>query len=178
MATDSHITGQAGDPSPASSVKATFGRGDPPKWTVTLWPHRSLSTSGFRWVLGFTAAALAIPLIPFLGTPIAWGLLPFLIAALLALYISIKASYHTGRMQEDLRLWDDLITLERTEPTGKVRRWHANPYWTTVHLHENAKLESYLTLKGNGREVELGSFLSPEERVALHAELKDALARL
>jgi uncharacterized membrane protein len=35
----------------------------------------------------------------------------------------------------------------------------------------------YLTLSGNGREVEIGAFLSEEERLALYPELTAALAR-
>ena len=41
-----------------------------------------MSLRGFRWVLIFTSVGLAIPLIPFLGTPVGWGLLPFLVGAL------------------------------------------------------------------------------------------------
>jgi uncharacterized membrane protein len=37
---------------------------------------------------------------------------------------------------------------------------------------------NYLTLKGEGREVELGAFLSEEERVALHAALRDRIPQL
>ena len=36
----------------------------------------------------------------------------------------------------------------------------------------------YITLKGAGREVELGAFLSEEERVALHDDLRKRLGEL
>ena len=39
-------------------------------------------------------------------------------------------------------------------------------------------MPNYLTLSGNDREVELGAFLSEEERIALKADLTARLARL
>ena len=45
-------------------------------------------------------------------------------------------------------------------------------------LIENAPVEKYLTLAGNGREIELGAFLSPGERVELFDEISAALDRL
>ena len=38
--------------------------------------------------------------------------------------------------------------------------------------------DSLLTLKGEGREVELGAFLAEEERIALRDELQEHIARL
>jgi uncharacterized membrane protein len=43
-------------------------------------------------------------------------------------------------------------------------------------MHEaGGPVEHYLTLKGAGREVEIGAFLSEDERKALHGELADAI---
>jgi uncharacterized membrane protein len=105
-------------------------------------------------------------------------MLPFLVGALVAVYLAVRRSHHDARLREELRLWPDLIAVERREPSGAVRRWHANPFWVRLRLREDAHVEKYLTLEGNGREIELGAFLSPGEREALHAELKAALARL
>ena len=61
----------------------------------------------------------------------------------------------------------------------RERRWHANPFW--VRLKNSAttgRVEKYLTLQGNGREIELGAFLSPWERETLYAELGAALGQL
>ncbi len=155
-----------------------FGRPDPPVLTLILWPNRSLSRRGFAWVMGIVAAGLALPILPLLGTRAGLGLIPFSAAALLALYVAIRRNYADGRLTEELRLWPDLITVERREPGRATRRWHANPFWVKVRLSDAAKIEKYLTLEGNGREIELGAFLSPEEREALRHELDEALARL
>ncbi|MSU89827.1 DUF2244 domain-containing protein [Rhodobacteraceae bacterium 2CG4] len=168
---------EAGAETPASSLPGP-SRSDPPLLELELHPHRSMSLRGFRWVLIITSVGLAVPLVPFRGTPVGWGLLPFLVGALVALYLAIRRNYRDARLHEVLRLWPDLITVERHETDGRVLRWQANPYWVTVTLHDDARLENYLTLKGAGREIELGAFLGPEERIALHARLRRALAQI
>ncbi|MEO0913872.1 MAG: DUF2244 domain-containing protein [Pseudomonadota bacterium] len=150
------------------------GRGAP-SYSVTLWPNRSLSANGLRAVMGITGVGLLIPLIPFLGTPVAWGLIPFLVAALFAVYAAFMRSYRDGRLHEVLRLWPDLITVERVDPKGRTQSWQANPFWVELKMHSDARVENYITLRGSGRTIELGAFLAPEEREALHAELETAL---
>ena len=56
-------------------------------------------------------------------------------------------------------------------------RWQANPFWVRLRLDPDARPENYLTLQGGGRRIELGAFLSPEERVELAEELEAALRK-
>ncbi|MEM9230554.1 MAG: DUF2244 domain-containing protein [Pseudomonadota bacterium] len=152
-------------------------RAEPPIYERVLQPHRSLSLAGFRHVILLTTAGLGVSLLPFLGSSVGWALLPFLVFALLALYVAICLNYRDAALREELKIWPDLITVRRVTPKGRVQSWNANPYWVTAQLHTRARIESYLTLKGNGREIELGAFLSPDERVCLHSELNDMLHR-
>jgi len=145
---------------------------------MTLWPNRSLPRSGFRAVIAFTGVMLCIPLIPILGTPVGWALLPFLIATVLLLWFFFERNYKDGRkLREELRLWPNLITLDRYDPDGRTRHWEANPYWVRTELYKDGKVANYLTLKGGGREVELGAFLSPDERIALRDDVERALGQ-
>lgn len=162
----------------AAAAPDPFARRDPPILRLTLWPNRSMSRAGSGWLLGLAAAGLSAPLFGLAGTRAAWGMLPFLVGALLLLYWAVRRSYLDGRLTEELRLWPDLITVVRREPRGQVRRWHANPFWVRIRLHEDARIEKYLTLEGNGRCIELGAFLSPGEREVLHRDLVRALADL
>ena len=41
----------------------------------------------------------------------------------------------------------------------------------------NARLKNYLTLAGKGRHIELGAFLSPNERIELRDKIENALAK-
>jgi len=174
------MDGDAGFRSGAAAAAASdpLERSDPPILALTLWPNRSLSRNGGSWLLGLLAVGLALPLGALSGTKAAWGLLPFLVAAFVALYLAIRRNWQDGKLSEELRLWPDLITVVRREPGGRVRRWHANPFWVRLRLLDDARIEKYLTLQGNGREIELGAFLSPWERETLHSDLSAALRRL
>ena len=80
-------------------------------------------------------------------------------------------------MSETLTIWPDEIRVERQEADGRRLRWMAEPLRTAVQVHAGARIEDYLTLSGGGREIELGAFLVPEERLDLAEEIEAALTR-
>ena len=115
---------------------------------------------------------LLVPLLAFVGTPVLWGLLPFMMGVLALTWVLIERSYADGRLTEVLTLWDDRVELVRFNPRGAEQRWEANPYWVRVEMHgTKGPVENYLTLSGSDRTVEIGAFLSPEERALLYADL-------
>jgi uncharacterized membrane protein len=151
----------------------------PPAASLRLWPYRSLPKTGFVWFIGATALLLTLPLISQLGTPGLWVLLPFLLAAIAGIWIALQHSYRTGAVTEELTLTRDLITLHRHTPRRPDQSWQANPHWVRPALHPTGgPVPQYLTLSGNGREVELGAFLTPEERQELHQLLLKHLGEL
>ena len=172
----------AGEQSSALSRSDPFTRTDAPVWSVTLWPHRSLSPNGFRNLMWFCAAAMALPIIALIGSGVGAGvglaLAPYAALALFALWAFFKVNYRRARLTEELRLWPDAIAVERREPQGRIRRWSANPYWVDVNLTDTKEVERYLTLRGGGRKIELGAFLTPEERVTLADDLRANIARI
>ncbi|MFN4172842.1 MAG: DUF2244 domain-containing protein [Pseudorhodobacter sp.] len=141
-----------------------------------LWPHRSLPRRGFVAFIAATAVLIALPLLVLVGSPVLWGLLPFFVLALAGVYYALSRSYRDGEILEDLTLAADRMTLIRHGPRGQRRDWEANPHWVRVERHEKGgPVPHYLTLKGGPREVEIGSFLSEEERLRLEPELRQAL---
>lgn len=150
---------------------------DSPEARLHLWPYRSLPRRGFVWFIGGTAVLLLVPLLAVLGSPVLWGLLPFLLLALWAIWFALNRSYRDAEIVEDLTLWPDRMTLVRHGPRGQRRDWEANPYWVRVELHPTGgPVPHYLTLQGGPREVEIGAFLSEEERVDLARELAHRLS--
>lgn len=143
---------------------------------LRLWPHRSLTRGGFAGFVGATAALIALPVVALIGTPVAWVLLGFALLALAGLWTALRRSERDREIVEVLDLSADRLRLDRHGPRGRRQSWEANPHWVEVKLYrDGGPVPQYLTLRGAGREVELGAFLTEDERVALCAELRAAL---
>ncbi len=162
-----------------SGASSFAAKGGAPLASLSLWPYRSLPRRGFVWFVGATFALISLPLFAVIGTIVLWGLLPFLLLAVGGMWYFLERSYKDGSILEQLDIWTDKITLCRHNPRGPNNTWEANPYWVSVHLHpKSGPVENYLTLKGNDREVELGAFLTPEERQNLHDQIQHILIQL
>lgn len=144
--------------------------------TLRLWPHRSLPRRGFVAFIASTALLISVPLMAVLGSPVLWVLLPFLVVAVSGLYWALQRSYRDGEIVETLRFDGNRLHLTRMGPRGKHQEWEANPHWVRVELHASGgPVPQYITLQGGPRAVELGAFLSEEERGRLAHELRQAL---
>lgn len=154
--------------------------GDGAEYRLRLTPNLSMGRVGFVRMIAISAGFLALPLLAVLGTPVLWGLLPFAGLALWGLWYALQRNRaERERLREELRLTRESIELRRFNPRAPAQHWQANPYWVRVKLKEKgAPVENYLTLEGAGRVVELGAFLSPEERAEIHDELTRALRHL
>ncbi|WP_272011267.1 DUF2244 domain-containing protein [Roseovarius sp. ZX-A-9] len=147
-----------------------------PLTRLDLWPHRSLPRRGFAGFMAATCLMISLPLFGLLGTVLLWWLLPFLALAVAGLWWALQSSYASGDMHEALTIDDQAVHLTRTNPGGDVQEWDCNCYWAQVDMYPTGgPVAHYLTLKGDGREVEIGAFLSEGERKALYPELANAL---
>ncbi|QOL81021.1 DUF2244 domain-containing protein [Pseudooceanicola spongiae] len=145
---------------------------------LELTPHRSLPPQGFAVVIGLFFSLAMVPLFTMLGSPVLWGLLPFAMIALGALWWALRRSYRDGMILERLHLDEDSWTLLRDGPRNQHHEWQCKRYWVRVQMHETSgRVPFYITLSGNGREVEIGAFLSEDERKALFPELLNAASR-
>ena len=145
---------------------------------LEAWPYRSLPKRGFVWVIGLTAGALALPLLAVVGSAVMWGLLPFAVLSVWGLWRAIGLSYRSAATREVLVLTPQSLLLTRSDPGRADRIWQTNPYWVRAGLRATGPVEDYLVLTDGRREVELGAFLSPEERQSLRDDLDRRLARL
>lgn len=138
-----------------------------------LWPHQSLPPQGYARFIAGTALLIALPLLSFAGSVVFWGLLPFLLLALFGLKYALDRNRRDAQVIEVLTLDAREAQLERRNANGTQQSWQCNRYWVTVELHtQDGPVPNYVTLRGGGREVEIGAFLSEDERKVLFDELR------
>lgn len=145
---------------------------------LILWPHRPLTPTGFVTFIAATTLLLALPVLALLGQPALWFVMAFAAPVVWAVWVALRRTSREAGRGEVLTLTPDRLTVEHTL-TDPPRTWETNPYWVQVRLTlTGGPVPDYLTLKGEGREIELGAFLTPDERRALAGELRNRFAAL
>lgn len=144
---------------------------------VELWAHNALSETDLATVVLMCFAVAILPLFIFLGTNIYWGLLPFIVGSVAALWYSLRRNQSDRNIRETLNINPTAVELTHQPARGSALHWSCNKHWVKVQLYpQNGRIEEYLTLRGGGREVELGRFLTAQERKRLYHELRSAFA--
>lgn len=147
--------------------------------TLTLWPHQSLPARGMAIFVLATFAMISLPLFALLGTALLWGLLPFLLIAVGGIWFALGKSARDRSILETLTIEPTQTSLLRNNPGGEILEWKCNSYWVKPVLHPSGgPVPHYVCLTGNGRDVEIGAFLSEEERQALFMDLQSAFSKL
>ena len=145
---------------------------------MRLSPNRSLDSYGTKIVFLVIACGFLLPIIPFIGSPIGTTLTIFSGLTFYLFLIMLQRNFQQGTTFEEIFISKRKITVVHQEKNKELIIWEGNPYWTRVTLDiNNPKLKNYLTLVGKGRHIELGAFLSPDERIELRDKIQNALAK-
>lgn len=107
----------------------------------------------------------------------AWPVMGFMGLDVLAVYIAFKINYRRARLFETVQLTNDTLTVRRVSPNGEEREWQFMPSWVRVRMDNPPTRESPLTLSSHGKVLEIGAFLTPEERLEVAEALREALMR-
>ena len=145
---------------------------------IRLVPNRSLNSNGTKVVFAVIACGFLLPIIPFIGSPIGTTLTIFSGLTFYLFLTLLQKNFQQGSTFEEILISKRKIKVVHQEKNKEQLTWECNPYWTKVHLDiNNPRLKNYLTLAGKGKRIELGAFLSPEERLELRDEIQNALAK-
>lgn len=131
-----------------------------------LWPTRSLSwPEAQRIVFGFGLVAGAVGIVFFIaGFPL---ILPFCGLEFAALWLAFYYTFKSAELRQTVTFTPEEVVVEkgRHRPETTVAFQRA---WVKIALEEAGRLHPRrLVLAASGRRVEVGEFLSEDERGAL-----------
>ena len=160
------------------ALDTPLGRTEQTLLRMKLLPNRSLSASGTKFVFLIVALGFLLPIVPFIGSPIGSTLTIFSGLTFYLFLLFLQKSFQTGQIFEEILISKTKVIVVHQGKNREKQTWEGNPYWTRVNIEiNNPKFKNYLTLVGKGRHIELGSFLSPDERIELRDKIQNALAK-
>ena len=147
------------------------------RFNAVLHPHASLTPRGFFLLMAFIGVISFCAGVSFVIAG-AWPVFGFFGIDMVLVYLAFKLNFRDARRYETLLLTDTTLTVEQVAPSGKRERWRFQPYWLQVEIEDDPAPGSALTLRSHGRIVEIGSFLTTDEKVDLANALRTELSKL
>jgi uncharacterized membrane protein len=146
-------------------------------WSVTLYPHRSLTREGFIAVMAILVLLNFAGGMLFLVTG-AWPVTGFMGLDVLLIWWAFRKNFADARRTERIEIKGDEVTLQRYATDGANQETAFNRRWLRVELEydETRELVGRLLFSYRGVMTEIGSFLGADERVSLSKALRRALA--
>ncbi|WMT87005.1 DUF2244 domain-containing protein [Pelagibacterium sp. 26DY04] len=148
-----------------------------PLFAVLLTPHRSLSPQGIRFVVAFTAIMASIPGIAFFAMG-AWPVVGLLGFDVVLLTWALTASYADKDAFEEITLWPDALDIRRVNRKGRETSFSFNPFAVRFSVVRDGE-DRVIALKIETRdgEVEIGKFLTPDDKASFAEMFAPALHR-
>lgn len=146
-------------------------------WQATLTPHRSLGRSGFLTVVALVAAINLVVGLLFAAMG-AWPVAGFAGLDVLLIWWAFLINFADAKEVEQVSITDHEVRLERRDRRGHIQTCNLVRRWTRVELafDPERELVGALQLVSGPHRIEIGSFLSHDERKSLAAALKTAIA--
>ncbi len=155
----------------------TPAAGAPVLYSAIIKPHRSAGIAGTRTLLLLIAAAWLV-----VGTVFviagAWPVVPFLGLEIALLAGAFALNNKAASAEETINLTAAALTVRRIDHWGKQTVFSFPPQWLQINTDAVGPRGPRLELRSHGRSLFIGSFLLPEERLALARTLRRELARL
>jgi uncharacterized membrane protein len=148
-----------------------------PLFAATLTPHRSLTPTGKRVVLGLVVA-LALAPSPIFYLAGAWPVIVFMGLDVLAILVALAISMRSGKACEVLTLWPAQLELKRVDAKGAedVLIFVPRNVRFVIDRDYNERVTG-LWLRDEPRRIALGAFLSADEKLSLSKVFGTALRK-
>lgn len=160
-----------------TAATAALPLDEPPLFTATLKPYRSLSPRGFSILMAaIVVCAFAIGLAFWLAG--AWPVVGFCGLEILLIQFAFRMNYRAARASEEIRLTRQHLSVRQTTARGLETETAFNPYWARLEVDRHPEFGvTNVRIASHGQRLDLGRFLGPREREDFATALGAALAR-
>jgi uncharacterized membrane protein len=150
--------------------------GDRPVFSAELFPYRSLGRRGFSVML-LLMGGFSLFYGGFFVAKGAWPIGLFLGATFLLVLGAFWLNYRSGRVREQVVVSRSDVSVRKVSPSGRVVEVRFNPFWVRflVRRLKGVGIRS-MHVEGEGRNTEIGAFLSQEDRESFARAFAGALA--
>jgi uncharacterized membrane protein len=148
-----------------------------PLFAATLTPHRSLTPTGKRVVIGLIAALALVPGLVFYVAG-AWPVVGFMGLDVLAIWAALTISMRSGKASEVVTLWPAALELKKIDAKGaeEVLSFLPANVRFLVDRDYNERVTG-LWFKADDRKVPVGAFLSTDEKLSFSKVFGTALRK-
>lgn len=143
--------------------------------SALLTPHRSLSGRGFIAVIAVIAAVSFAAGAMFLRMG-AWPVFGFFGLDVALIYAAFRISYRRARAYEEIIVTPSELHIRKVSHRGDIAEWRFNPLWVRLEREVDDDFGvQRLALMSQGRHLDIGNFLGPEEKLSFFNVLGAAL---
>ncbi|WP_240231273.1 DUF2244 domain-containing protein [Devosia lacusdianchii] len=148
-----------------------------PLFAAELTPNRSLGSRGVWVVVGLCALFAALPTLIFLSLG-AWPIVGFMALDVVAIAVALYVSLRRGKRREHVTVWADQLEWAAIDAKGGKTLRRFNPKTVRLVLDRDADEKTVaLRLRHGKDELEVGSFLNPDDKSSFAKALGTALRK-
>ena len=148
-----------------------------PLFSARLTPHRSMSARGHRIVMAVLIGLAIVPTV-FFAARGAWPIVGFLGLDIVLIWWALTHAFKRSSVSEEVTLWADELEFRQVDDKGKVTLKRFNPFFVKLLIDRDYNEHTTgLRLKTHDEEVQIGAFLSPEEKSSFGKAFGTALRK-
>ncbi|MEZ5847716.1 MAG: DUF2244 domain-containing protein [Geminicoccaceae bacterium] len=146
------------------------------RFDAILYPNQPVSARTFVLLMAGVSVMITGMSTLFIAIG-AWPVSGFLGLDLVLLYLAFRWAQREAKRHQRVWIDEDGLHVEAVDGAGKAEQWRFEPYWARVEIDRPPTRKSLVVIRSHGRRLQIGQFLTPEDRVAFADALQEALFR-
>ena len=143
-------------------------------FSAVLYPNQPLDRRNFVQLMVCTGVVVAFLSAAFFAAG-AWPVSGFLGLDLLLLYMAFRWTQREAGRRQVVTLDRRGLHVEALDHRGRRSYTRLEPYWVRVDIDDPPNRRSLVSITSRGERLELGHFLTPEDRLDFARALRQAL---